>query len=67
MNLVWPKQGLLLVGEEGPGFSASEFPTRIRIPTTGVESLNVVVAASIALFSNTAACCQNLTGGDLDV
>jgi TrmH family RNA methyltransferase len=45
----WPSQGLLLVGEEGPGFSAARFPTRIRIPTSGVESLNVVVAASIAL------------------
>lgn len=48
-EFVWPEKALLLVGEEGPGFSAAEFPTRIRIPTTGVESLNVVVAASIAL------------------
>ena len=48
-EFVWPQQGLLLLGEEGPGFSIREFPTRIRIPTTGVESLNVVVAASIAL------------------
>ena len=48
-EFVWPPNALLLVGEEGPGFSANEFPTRIRIPTTGVESLNVVVAASIAL------------------
>jgi TrmH family RNA methyltransferase len=48
-EFTWPKQGLLLVGEEGPGFSASSFPNQIRIPTRGVESLNVVVAASIAL------------------
>jgi TrmH family RNA methyltransferase len=46
---VWPSRGLLLVGEEGPGFNTAAFPTRICIPTTGVESLNVVVAASIAL------------------
>lgn len=45
----WPKSGILLVGEEGPGFSFHKFPTRICIPTKGVESLNVVVAASIAL------------------
>jgi TrmH family RNA methyltransferase len=45
----WPERGILLLGEEGPGFSSAEFPTRVRIPTTGVESLNVVVAASIAL------------------
>jgi len=48
-EFVWPSAALLLVGEEGPGFSAAEFSTRICIPTTGVESLNVVVAASIAL------------------
>lgn len=45
----WPPAGLLLLGEEGPGLGASQFPTRVRIPTTGVESLNAVVAASIAL------------------
>jgi TrmH family RNA methyltransferase len=48
-DFTWPLQGLLLVGEEGPGFKADKFKTRLRIPTTGVESLNVVVAASIAL------------------
>ena len=48
-DFVWPSHALLLSGEEGPGFSASRFPTRIRIPTAGVESLNIVVAASIAL------------------
>jgi RNA methyltransferase, TrmH family len=45
----WPQQGLLLLGEEGPGLNTTKFPVRVRIPTTGVESLNVVVAASIAL------------------
>lgn len=45
----WPLRGLLLLGEEGPGLDSSAFQKRIRIPTTGVESLNVVVAASIAL------------------
>ena len=48
-DFTWPSQGLLLLGEEGPGLDATKFQTRIRIPTTGVESLNVVVAASIAL------------------
>lgn len=45
----WPSRGLLILGEEGPGLDATKFHTRVRIPTTGVESLNVVVAASIAL------------------
>ena len=48
-DFAWPENGLLLLGEEGPGLNATQFPVRIRIPTTGVESLNVVVAASIAL------------------
>jgi TrmH family RNA methyltransferase len=48
-DFIWPDHGLLVVGEEGPGFGASAFQTRLRIPTKGVESLNVVVAASIAL------------------
>lgn len=48
-EFIWPADGFLVVGEEGPGFSAARFSTRVRIPTTGVESLNVVVAASIAL------------------
>lgn len=45
----WPPNAFLLLGEEGPGVDAARFQTRLRIPTTGVESLNVVVAASIAL------------------
>ena len=48
-DFVWPAQAYLLVGEEGPGFGAASYPTRICIPTAGVESLNVVVAGSIAL------------------
>jgi len=48
-EFTWPKQALLVIGEEGPGVNAHPFSTRIAIPTTGVESLNVVVAASIAL------------------
>jgi TrmH family RNA methyltransferase len=49
-DFVWPKDGLLVVGEEGPGLGdARRFKNRIRIPTHGVESLNVVVATSIAL------------------
>ncbi|MDE2030114.1 MAG: RNA methyltransferase [Alphaproteobacteria bacterium] len=45
----WPENGLLVVGEEGPGLGNNAFPTQVRIPTKTVESLNVVVAASIAL------------------
>jgi len=49
-DFVWPKNALLAVGEEGNGYGAiNPFKTRIRIPTQGVESLNVVVAASVAL------------------
>jgi TrmH family RNA methyltransferase len=50
-EFVWPTQGLLVVGEEGSGFASSGLvpQTRIRIPTHGVESLNAVVATSIAL------------------
>lgn len=51
----WPKTGLLIVGEEGAGLGKDDatgdkkFKQRIRIPMQNVESLNVVVAASIAL------------------
>lgn len=52
-DFAWPANGLLVVGEEGPGLAGAEsrgaFTQRIRIPTQGVESLNAVVAASIAL------------------
>ncbi|MDD3029527.1 MAG: RNA methyltransferase [Alphaproteobacteria bacterium] len=45
----WPSDGLLLLGEEGSGLDARRFKTRVRIPIQGVESLNVAVAAGIAL------------------
>jgi tRNA G18 (ribose-2'-O)-methylase SpoU len=51
-KFIWPANGLLVVGEEGPGLGKKgkpRFTNRIRIPTEGVESLNAVVAASIAL------------------
>jgi RNA methyltransferase, TrmH family len=48
-QFVWPACGLLVVGEEGLGLGACRFKHRIRISTQGVESLNAVVAASIAL------------------
>jgi len=52
-HFVWPNKALLIVGEEGRGFGDQKprgyFKQTIRIPTQGVESLNVVVAASIAL------------------
>ncbi len=53
-DYAWPKDGLLIVGEEGLGFDGDggggqKFKNRIRVPTQNVESLNVVVAASIAL------------------
>jgi RNA methyltransferase, TrmH family len=48
-DFTWPENGLLVVGEEGSGLGNATFKQRIRIPTQGVESLNAVVAASIAL------------------
>jgi TrmH family RNA methyltransferase len=48
-NFTWPKKGLLVIGEEGPGLRGRKFKQNISIPTQGVESLNVVVAAGIAL------------------
>ncbi|MGE3624098.1 MAG: TrmH family RNA methyltransferase [Bdellovibrionales bacterium] len=45
----WPKDGMLIVGEEGSGLGRAKFTQRVTIPTQGVESLNAVVAASIAL------------------
>jgi TrmH family RNA methyltransferase len=48
-DFVWPQNGLLVVGEEGNGLGEAKFKQCIRIPTEGVESLNAVVAASIAL------------------
>jgi TrmH family RNA methyltransferase len=47
----WPKNSRLVVGEEGPGLKVLKLKTKISIPTQSVESLNAVVATSIALFS----------------
>lgn len=49
----WPKQSRLLLGEEGQGIPDHlRSMTRIKIPMSGeIESLNAVVAASIALFA----------------
>lgn len=53
-NLVefhWPKDPLLLVGEEGPGIPSNLKCQKLSIPLqNGVESLNATVAAAIALF-----------------
>jgi RNA methyltransferase, TrmH family len=50
LNFKWPKNCRLLVGEEGPGLGDLDCETKIKIPTSNVESLNAVVATSIALF-----------------
>jgi TrmH family RNA methyltransferase len=49
----WPKNVRLLIGEEGQGSKSlsKELSTKsISIETQGVESLNAVVASSIAMF-----------------
>lgn len=46
----WPKNVRLLVGEEGPGLGDLDCETKIKIPTQQIESLNAMVATSIALF-----------------
>lgn len=52
VNLTWPKDVVLVLGEEGLGLPASLKLNRIRIPMSGkIESLNATAAASIALFS----------------
>lgn len=48
----WPKDARLLVGEEGPGIQGLKFEKTLSIPTQGVESLNAVVAASLALYQH---------------
>ena len=46
----WPADFRFLVGEEGPGLAAAEVPRRVSIPMQkNAESLNAVVAASVAL------------------
>ena len=46
----WPKNGILLLGEEGPGLPKNSNMKTISIPTESVESLNATIAASIALY-----------------
>lgn len=46
----WPKNSFLLIGEEGPGAPSDLAATRLNIPTKHVESLNAMVAASIAMY-----------------
>lgn len=49
----WPKNIRLLVGEEGQGMKSLSKDLKIKIlsiDTVGVESLNAVVASSIAMF-----------------
>lgn len=51
-NFVWPRETFLIVGEEGQGLPAHLKLKRVKIPMkASTESLNAVVAASIALYS----------------
>jgi len=51
-KFAWPENFRLVVGEEGPGLKDLPRHTqKIRIQTAEVESLNAVVASSIALYS----------------
>lgn len=48
----WPKDGRLILGEEGQGLPSSLGVRRIAIPMAPkIESLNATVAASIALYT----------------
>lgn len=47
-DFAWPKNCRLLVGEEGPGLRGLKFKQTLSVRTRGVESLNAVVAASLA-------------------
>ena len=48
----WPADVRLLVGEEGPGLPPITSGTRLAIPMAeAVESLNAVIAASMALYA----------------
>ena len=48
----WSQPSAILIGSEGRGVSGdwSSIATSIRIPTTGVESLNATVAAAVILY-----------------
>ncbi|MFC7335350.1 TrmH family RNA methyltransferase [Rhodocista pekingensis] len=49
----WPADVRLVLGEEGQGLPPDLPVERLAVPTTGaVESLNAMVAASIALYSH---------------
>lgn len=49
----WPKNTLLILGEEGPGVPMSLKAQRVHIPIReSMDSLNVAVAGSIALYSH---------------
>jgi RNA methyltransferase, TrmH family len=51
----WPKNARLLLGDEGPGDPQLAGIKKLKIPmSSGVESLNAAVAASIALYSYSA-------------
>ena len=48
----WPEDIRILVGEEGPGLPPVASVKRLAIPMAeSVESLNAVVAASVALYA----------------
>ena len=48
----WPARAAIVIGSEGRGVSAdwASLATHVQIPTTGVESLNAAVAASVILY-----------------
>lgn len=50
-NFPWPQDIRLVLGEEGPGLSGLRGLKRLSVPTQSVESLNAMVAASIAMYS----------------
>lgn len=55
-GFIWPADVRLVLGEEGQGLPPDLTVERLAVPTTGsVESLNAMVAASIALYSHYAA------------
>jgi TrmH family RNA methyltransferase len=48
----WPKNCRLWLGEEGPGLKVIPKEQCLIIPIEGIESLNVTVAGSIALYAH---------------
>lgn len=47
----WPRNGILAVGEEGPGLPTPFVGKKLFVRTQKVESLNATVAASLALYT----------------